>query len=92
MALQRGARHVAILKGPIGSGLGLRAGLRASGGYGIASGMLVEGRRYKSGPYGYTQAKALVYSKYGEPTDVLSYVLYCPGEVLEERQMLTPRY
>ena len=30
--------------------------------------------RYKSGPYGYTQAKALVYSKYGEPKDVLSYV------------------
>ena len=29
-------------------------------------------RRYKSGPYGYTQAKALVYSKYGEPADVLS--------------------
>jgi len=30
------------------------------------------GRRYKSGPYGYTQAKALVYSKYGEPDEVLS--------------------
>jgi len=29
-------------------------------------------RRFKSGPYGYTQAKALVYSKYGEPADVLS--------------------
>lgn len=29
-------------------------------------------QRYKSGPYGYTQAKALVYSKYGEPADVLS--------------------
>ncbi|CAL3971057.1 unnamed protein product [Diplocarpon coronariae] len=29
-------------------------------------------RRWKSGPYGYTQAKALVYSKYGEPSDVLS--------------------
>ncbi|KAI9649233.1 mitochondrial 2-enoyl thioester reductase [Ciborinia camelliae] len=29
-------------------------------------------RRYKSGPYGYTQAKALVYSNYGEPADVLS--------------------
>lgn len=24
--------------------------------------------------YGYTQAKALVYSKYGEPKDVLKYV------------------
>lgn len=29
-------------------------------------------RRYKSGPFGYTQTKALVYSKYGEPADVLS--------------------
>ncbi|KAH7316526.1 hypothetical protein B0I35DRAFT_354379 [Stachybotrys elegans] len=28
--------------------------------------------RRKSGPYGYTQAKALVYSKNGEPSDVLS--------------------
>lgn len=28
--------------------------------------------RYKSGPYGYTQAKALVFSKPGEPSDVLS--------------------
>ncbi|KAK3695038.1 alcohol dehydrogenase-like protein [Podospora appendiculata] len=28
-------------------------------------------RRYKSGPYGYTQAKALVFSHYGEPSDVL---------------------
>ncbi|KAH7019155.1 hypothetical protein EDB80DRAFT_759514 [Ilyonectria destructans] len=27
--------------------------------------------RRKSGPYGYTQAKALVFSKYGEPEDVL---------------------
>ncbi|KAJ1335950.1 trans-2-enoyl-CoA reductase [Microdochium nivale] len=27
--------------------------------------------RQKSGPYGYTQAKSLVYSKYGEPGDVL---------------------
>lgn len=29
-------------------------------------------RRHKSGPYGYTQAKALVYSAHGEPIDVLS--------------------
>lgn len=29
-------------------------------------------RRYISA-YGYTQAKALVYSKYGEPKDVLKY-------------------
>ncbi|KAM0333514.1 hypothetical protein ACHAQA_002177 [Verticillium albo-atrum] len=28
--------------------------------------------RYKSGPYGYTQAKALVFSKEGDPSDVLS--------------------
>lgn len=27
--------------------------------------------RHKSGPYGYTQAKALVFSKYGEPSDAL---------------------
>ncbi|KAL2149865.1 hypothetical protein VTH82DRAFT_7541 [Thermothelomyces myriococcoides] len=29
------------------------------------------GRRYKSGPYGYTQAKTLVFSRFGEPSDVL---------------------
>ncbi|KAK0655938.1 alcohol dehydrogenase-like protein [Cercophora newfieldiana] len=28
-------------------------------------------RRYLSGPYGYTQAKSLVFSKFGEPSDVL---------------------
>ena len=27
--------------------------------------------RRKSGPYGYTQAKALVFSQYGEPSEVL---------------------
>ncbi|RYP22658.1 hypothetical protein DL765_001508 [Monosporascus sp. GIB2] len=27
--------------------------------------------RHKSGPYGYTQAKSLVFSKFGEPSDVL---------------------
>jgi hypothetical protein len=31
-------------------------------------------RRYKSGPYGYTQAKSLVFSKFGEPKDVLRLV------------------
>ena len=31
-------------------------------------------RRYVSA-YGYTQAKALIYSKYGEPKDVLRYEL-----------------
>lgn len=35
-------------------------------------------RRYKSGPYGYTQAKALVFSKEGEPSDVLQYVVQQP--------------
>jgi len=30
-----------------------------------------ESVRWKSGPYGYTQAKALVFSEYGEPKDVL---------------------
>lgn len=29
------------------------------------------GVRYKSGPYGYVQAKALVFSKEGDPADVL---------------------
>ncbi|GAB1311828.1 mitochondrial 2-enoyl thioester reductase [Madurella fahalii] len=29
-------------------------------------------RRHKSGPYGYTQAKSLVFSRFGEPADVLS--------------------
>ena len=33
--------------------------------------MLQTGVRFKSGPYGYTQAKALVFSKFGEPADVL---------------------
>ncbi|CAK7240338.1 MAG: mitochondrial 2-enoyl thioester reductase [Sporothrix thermara] len=34
--------------------------------------MLQTAVRFKSGPYGYTQAKALVFSKTGEPADVLS--------------------
>jgi hypothetical protein len=39
----------------------------------VASVQLGQGQqRWKSGPYGYTQAKALVYSKYGEPGDVLT--------------------
>jgi hypothetical protein len=33
--------------------------------------------RRKSGPYGYTQAKSLVFSKFGEPKDVLRYVFPC---------------
>ena len=32
--------------------------------------------RHKSGPYGYTQAKALVFSNTGEPGDVLKYVYF----------------
>ena len=32
--------------------------------------------RHKSGPYGYTQAKALVFSKTGEPSDVLKCVIF----------------
>jgi trans-2-enoyl-CoA reductase len=35
---------------------------------------LPSGRRHVS-MYGYTQAKALMYSKYGEPKDVLRYFL-----------------
>lgn len=31
--------------------------------------------RHKSAAYGYTQAKALVFSKPGEPADVLRYAL-----------------
>lgn len=34
--------------------------------------------RHKSGPYGYTQAKALVFSKPGEPADVLKYATASP--------------
>lgn len=39
------------------------------------------GRRYVS-MYGYTQAKALVYSKYGEPKDVLRYSSLSPSSSL----------
>lgn len=38
----------------------------------IPNAFSLAGRRYIS-VYGYTQAKALVYSKYGEPKDVLKY-------------------
>ncbi|KAI0972078.1 hypothetical protein F4678DRAFT_67912 [Xylaria arbuscula] len=44
----------------LGSGSGLRGGSGRVGGV-----------RWKSGPYGYTQTKALVFSQYGEPKDVL---------------------
>lgn len=38
------------------------------------AGQSIEARRFVSA-YGYQQAKALVYSQYGEPKDVLKYVL-----------------
>ncbi|KUJ09239.1 NAD(P)-binding protein [Mollisia scopiformis] len=52
-------------------------------------------RRHKSGPYGYTQAKALVYSKYGEPSDVLSLHTHSispslPSNSLLLRTLATP--
>jgi trans-2-enoyl-CoA reductase len=34
--------------------------------------LLPSTRRYKAGPYGYTQAKTLTFSRFGEPADVLS--------------------
>jgi trans-2-enoyl-CoA reductase len=50
----------------------LAAGLaRPSARVVVASRLPVAPVRRKSGPYGYTQAKALVFSKYGEPSDVL---------------------
>ncbi|CZR62853.1 probable enoyl-[acyl-carrier-protein] reductase 1, mitochondrial precursor [Phialocephala subalpina] len=45
-------------------------------------------RRHKSGPYGYTQAKALVYSKYGEPSDVLSLHTHSISPSLPSSQLL----
>ena len=57
----------------------IRAGTRPTGLIPRALGPRYEqmmGKRHKSGPYGYTQAKALVYSKYGNPADVLSYILH----------------
>ena len=44
---------------------------------GSASPLPLGGRRYIS-VYGYTQSKALIYSKYGEPKDVLRYVTLLP--------------
>ncbi|RWA06699.1 hypothetical protein EKO27_g8407 [Xylaria grammica] len=56
----------------------LRASLRPSTArqYGRIGGTISRGTglttvRWKSGPYGYTQAKALVFSQYGEPKDAL---------------------
>lgn len=61
----------------------------------LGGGVAVQGRRYKSGPYGYTQAKALVYSKYGEPKDVLSLHTHSispslPPQTLLLRTLATP--
>ncbi|KAH8660762.1 hypothetical protein BGZ60DRAFT_506993 [Tricladium varicosporioides] len=52
-------------------------------------------RRHKSGPYGYTQAKALVYSKYGSPNDVLKLHTHSispslPPQSLLLRALATP--
>ncbi|KAI3321602.1 NAD(P)-binding protein [Xylariaceae sp. AK1471] len=50
----------------------LRASLRPSARCSArVKGATLTPRRWKSGPYGYTQAKALVFSQYGEPKDVL---------------------
>ncbi|KAK3497562.1 uncharacterized protein B0T23DRAFT_86828 [Neurospora hispaniola] len=48
----------------------LRTAAAAAAAPTAASGLIF--RRHKSGPYGYTQAKALVFSRFGEPADVLS--------------------
>jgi len=62
-----------------GRGLGAASALRTSSRPGpasvIASGPAFQpltARRHKSAPYGYTLAKALVFSKFGEPSDVLN--------------------
>ncbi|ROV87797.1 hypothetical protein VSDG_09581 [Cytospora chrysosperma] len=44
--------------------------------------------RYKSGPYGYTQAKALVFPKAGEPVDVLSLHTHSISPQLPARSVL----
>ncbi len=64
MAMSCAVRPGATLRRALGAGVGFES--KQSG---IGNGI---GRRWKSGPYGYTQAKALVYSKYAEPSDVLS--------------------
>ncbi|KAL7948174.1 hypothetical protein V8C42DRAFT_313686 [Trichoderma barbatum] len=44
--------------------------------------------RRKSGPYGYTQAKALVFSKNGEPSDVLKLHTYSISPSLSSKSVL----
>jgi trans-2-enoyl-CoA reductase len=67
MAMKCAVRPSATLRRELGVRVGF--GSKQSSGSNIGNEI---GRRWKSGPYGYTQAKALVYSKYGEPSDVLS--------------------
>ncbi|KAI0153442.1 hypothetical protein BJ166DRAFT_468705 [Pestalotiopsis sp. NC0098] len=45
-------------------------------------------RRYKSAPYGYTQAKSLVFSKFGEPNDVLRLHTHSIGSSLPSSTLL----
>lgn len=53
---------------PLASGLARPAAAAKASGFNRLPATQV---RRKSGPYGYTQAKALVFSKNGEPSDVL---------------------
>ena len=45
-------------------------------------------RRHKSGPYGYTLAKSLVFSRFGEPADVLSLHTHSISPSLPPRAVL----
>ncbi|KAI0130198.1 hypothetical protein BJ170DRAFT_579076 [Xylariales sp. AK1849] len=45
-------------------------------------------RRHKSGPYGYTQAKSLVFSKFGEPDDVLKLHTHSISPTLPSNSLL----
>ncbi|KAL2023535.1 hypothetical protein VTK56DRAFT_2143 [Thermocarpiscus australiensis] len=45
-------------------------------------------RRHKSGPYGYTQAKALVFSRFGEPRDVLALHTHSISPALPDTAVL----
>ncbi|KAI0204159.1 hypothetical protein F4808DRAFT_457260 [Astrocystis sublimbata] len=58
---------------PSSSALRYRCGHIAGGATSLSSTSTkgVASVRWKSGPYGYTQAKALVFSQYGEPKDAL---------------------
>ena len=77
--LSSGVLRVAVRTSQLGGSFSVNAGGTSLSSYctakfyGKSSSRLVQGRRYMS-VYGYIQAKALVYSKYGEPKDVLQYV------------------